>query len=415
MIYFIYGRKMWIFSTMWVLTPIGLMVLVYLIKQINKENQRIDEEWIEYYKSNGITPPENLKNMRGVEPLKYLEDMRGGQQDPDVPQDPVVPQDWVLVNATKPGFMCLIQTGVRYVKNKKYTQLVVKHFRHKAKYGVIFITKSALCQLIVLDELTYGSGFMTAVGLSSWVNPARNAVSISTAVYGGYLIYKAFRSKMVGGLSAKQFYANRRITLIGASVSLLVSLISMFWGRDPGIVYIASRYVAIDGKVVSEMKSRIPELPDVVSLNMRNTDQSLVVKIKNRIPEKICKIPGVTKIWKKCSPKVTVINPELGLDYDGVVNMADVVHLSMDDMETFNDVLDMGTPNFSEAASEHVSEVVSESPKIKVTGSKTAKLKGKVVRFLDKFSDPEIIPEDSQWDINEAKNSLVKEGIKNKK
>jgi len=50
-----------------------------------------------------------------------------------------------------------------------------------------------------------------------------------------------------------------------------------------------------------------------------------------------------------------------------------------------------------------------------VTGSKTAKLKGKVVRFLDKFSDPEIIPEDSQWDINEAKNSLVKEGIKNKK
>lgn len=384
MIYLIRGNRIYLIDTMWILGPIAVVVLVVLIKQVNEENRRVEQEWAEHYKAKGMTPPE---------------DIRGGQQ------EQVVPNELVLVDATKPGLICLAQKGLSYVKHTGYRKLVLKHFKHMGKDGVIFITKSALCQLIVLD----GSHFPTVLGISGWANTARDVVSLTSGSYGIYLIYKVITSKLSVGVDAKVFYRKRRVRVILAIGSMLLSLISKFWGRDPGIVQITGTYVAIDGKVVSKIKSRIPGLTDVVSINLKDSRHSLVVK--DEIPSRICKIPGVTKVWKDCSPKITLTNPELGLDYDGVVNLGDVVKLSLGDNQKFNDLLDLGTPEFSEVVSEHVSEVVSESPTIPMTGSK----KGKLVRFLDKFKDPDIIPENSQWELNDKTNAIVKGRIKNKK
>ena len=121
------GKTVYLIDTMWVIGPIGLIVLVVLIKRINKENKRLQQE---YDEANGITTPEHV---------------RGGQQE----QFEFGPNELILVNATKPGFICLAKQGVNYVRNKGLIRHVVKRFGHLAKDGVIVITKSALCQLIL--------------------------------------------------------------------------------------------------------------------------------------------------------------------------------------------------------------------------------------------------------------------------
>lgn len=385
MVYIVYNGKLWFFSTMWILTPIGCVILYKLIQRTEQKRKRVQEEWAEYYKAHGITPPN---------------DIRGGQQDPF--ESEFVPE---LVNVTNPGFICLVQDGVSYVKNNGYKQLAIRHFNDKAKDGVIFFTKSAFCQLIVLQGLEIGPGFMNTFGISSWVNPVRNSIGIGTAVYGLHLIWCSIRDQIPVGLDAGLFSKNRRISLIGGIVSLLVSLLSMFWNRNPGFVFISSTVIAIDGKVVSRVTSRIPELIDVVIVNSKNANKALTIKKED--PSGICKIPGVAKFWKKCPPKVTFTDPELGVEYHDMVNMNDVIKLSLDDNQKFNDLLDVGNPNLA--------ETVPEPPRIKGTMSKTARIKAKVVHFLDKFKDPEVIPDESRWETKDELNPVVKDRIRNKK
>lgn len=399
MFYLIRGNKIWVFSTMWVLGPICVIVLYKSIKRFEENNKRIEEEWVEYYKAHGITSPH---------------DIRGGQQEPfdselelvrqlqEVSESELVPQ---LINVTKPGFICLVRNGVSYLKDKTVKKLVIKHFSTKAKNGVIFITKSALCQLVVLHGLEVGPGFLNAVGLSSWVNPVRNTVSVTTAAYGVYLIWTGLKAKISLGTDPLVFSTNRRIRLIGGIVSLIISLLSLLWRRDPGFVHISSTYIAIDGRVVSRMKARIPEIEDVIILNSKSANKPLA--IKSEVPSGICKIPGVAKIYKKCPPKITFTDPELQVEYHNSVNMNDVAKFSIDDNQKFNDLLDIGNP--------YLPETISEPPKIKAALSKTAKLKAKMVNFLDKFKDPEIIPEDSLWETNDEISSVVKNRIRDKK
>ena len=380
MIYIVRGNRLYVFSTMWIIGPIAIIILYKSIK-------KIEEERAEYYKAEGIKQPH---------------DIRGGQQELEPFESELVPQ---LINVTKPGFICLVREGVSYVKSKTYKKLVIENFSQKAKNGVSFIAKSALCQSIALYGLDIGPGFLNVIGLSSWVNPVRNTVSVTTAAYGVHLIWCSIRKVPPKGIKAGVFSKNRRIRFIGGIVSLLISLVSMSWSREPGIIYITSTYIAIDGKVVSIVKPRIEELMDVVVVNSENANKALT--ITNEVPSEICKIPGVAKVWKKCPPKITFSDPELGVKYHEMGNMNDIVKFSIDDSQQFNDLLDVGNPNLS--------ETVPEPPRIKAAVSKTARLKAKVVHFLDKFKDPEIIPEDSLWETSDEISSVAKTRIRNKK
>lgn len=65
---------------------------------------------------------------------------------------------------------CIKGTGLRYVNNHRIQQLVYSVFKFKAKNGVVFITKNALCYLIDI----YG------LGLPAFLIPVPDFIGISS-------------------------------------------------------------------------------------------------------------------------------------------------------------------------------------------------------------------------------------------
>nr|YP_010133682.1 hypothetical protein KYU99_pgp071 [Nitzschia supralitorea]QWM93172.1 hypothetical protein [Nitzschia supralitorea] len=123
------------------------------------------------------------------------------------------------------------------------------------------------------------------------------------------------------------------------------------------------------------LKPRIADMPDVVSINCRDK-----INMHNPVQQKReYWLADQALLNSNCKLKLTDIPDVINaashdLKYNEVVNMQDVTGLNRVD---FSDILDLGQSD-----------------------SYVPKFKGKTVNFLDKFGDPEIISE-SEWYTSE--------------
>jgi hypothetical protein len=134
----------------------------------------------------------------------------------------------------------------------------------------------------------------------------------------------------------------------------------------------------VDPNIIAEMiKPRIPDITDVVSVNLKPRDK---VMEEPKKPE--CWLADQVLANPNCRIKPTQIPDAIiqsGLNYEDVVNMQDVTGLK--DVK-FSDVTEVG---------KKVASIPSPKPSPRP---------GKMVNFLDKFRDPSNIDESTSWDLD---------------
>ena len=129
------------------------------------------------------------------------------------------------------------------------------------------------------------------------------------------------------------------------------------------------------------------------------------------LDNEVSQIAGVAKFAQTKSEKIIMSNytPELGGSYSESLS-TDYVIQSENLTMKHDSIVNLGNPNPVELVSK---TITNDSPSKTQRRSKTKKIKAKMVNFLDKFRDPDIIPEDSRWEINDEISPIVKNRIRN--
>jgi hypothetical protein len=269
---------------------------------------------------------------------------------------------------------CGIQEGLRYVNNERLRKIIGTLFRLK-KNNVIFITAAAVCHLAKIYGITFPALPIPVVdfGLTSYYQLGRKIVVA-----------------ILIGVAAPLFYLQQPIPLVISSMLLVGAMKCGFANLD----YIPTSL--IEPNIPMELiKGRIPDIVDVVSVNLPN-EQSLSPKILMKQNEKVeCWLPDQRLGNTNCAIKSTDI-PEVitksGLNYEDVVNMRDVTGLTK---YTFSDIYQVHPENLD------TPDINVKSPNLRGTG--------KTVNFLDKYSDSENLDPSTSWDVDT--NSIKTEDI----
>jgi hypothetical protein len=236
---------------------------------------------------------------------------------------------------------CVVGQGIRYVNNERLRKIAYSPFKSKAKNGVIFITKTALCHLVEihgLDLPPLAIPIHDFIGISGWYQLIRKIVSVSALeIPLPMLILAQGPASIIFSLAAGAF-----------------GIIAMAYTKDPGFLIIPTDVILTP---VNLIVRRIPDQSDLVSVDLKSVSRSKIAEITS--------------------------NTDVSLNYNEVVNMQDVTKLPK---VQFSD-------NFE----------VPPSPKptslFRLRGTKNYRNPGKTSNFLEKFGDPEFISDPEQWDI----------------
>jgi hypothetical protein len=204
---------------------------------------------------------------------------------------------------------CVVGKGFRYIDHERIHKLVHSLFKSKEKDGVIFITQTALCYLVKRYGLLL---------------PAFLPIEDPVIITDWYqFIRKAAVTLIIGG-AIPMFIWSETAVFMALSLILGVS----------GIALSATNYdfpiiptTLISGAVES-INRRIPDVPEVVSVNFENKPTNRI-EMSNKRYE--CLLPEYRLIDPTCRMKTieTVEIPNnIGLDYNDVVNMHDVTGLN---------------------------------------------------------------------------------------
>lgn len=246
---------------------------------------------------------------------------------------------------------CGIEEGYRYVDNDRLRKLVASLYPHKERNGVIFITMTAICHLAKL----YGLNFP--------------ALPIPIQDF---------------GITSKVQFLRKAIvsTLIGAGVPMVLVMETAIWVSIGsvllGLALMLGSYnldsvptTMIDTQAVKQIERRIPDIVEVVSVNLKDTGSDTKIKM----PRYECLLPEQKLANPNCNfNSIKATYDQIDIDYNSVVTMRDVTGL---DRVRFSDEYSI---------SGNSGKKKSEFPKSKVKG----KMKGKMVRFSKKFKDTAI-------------------------
>ena len=275
---------------------------------------------------------------------------------------------------------CIIKPGVQYLDDPKLRKIVDVRFHDKAKNGVIFITRTALCHLVSeygLSQLKLPIPVHTPVVITNWILLLQKTITSAFIVSPAAIITLLGRTKF--GLTA-------------SVISFLVGLISLTLTKDRGLAVIATQ--AFHGPI-SNLKPRINNQVEVVSIDIPPNDYTLV---KNQLAQQYeCLLPDQKIGNSTCARHDIIIdivnNAESGdvtldkiSEYDQVVNMEDATGLNGD--IRFAD-------QFETVPIEKRGPIKSEHsrPNLRTKLRRTANL-------LDKYRDPENVPNAETWDTS---------------
>jgi hypothetical protein len=266
---------------------------------------------------------------------------------------------------------CVVGKDLRYLNNNRMRRIVYALFKSKAKNGVIYITRTALCHLVSM----YG------LDLPAFPIPIQDFIGVSSSFQ--------FMRKLIAvaalGIPLPMFVlAQGPGYAIFSIASAAFGIFAMAFTNDSGFFILETDYIS---DTVLSIRRR---MPDVVTVDLNPVSHTKISMTKSSQSYE-CSLPEQIIFDPRCSLTPTEIatvagstNLEIPLEYDQVVNLQDVTHLP--NLE-FNDRY----------------EVVA-GPKPKATsylrGTKNFKNggTGKIVSFLEKFADPNSITEAEQWD-----------------
>lgn len=349
MLYWKYSpNRIFFLNEYWILVPTAIIGNYLIIRKIcshKNKTQQLKEELkqlkikIERYKKE-----ERLRRIVylacGLSGLSYLSMCRGGADLIDV--------DYIN--------KCGIENGFRFLDNDRLRKIIHDLYHYKRQGKIIFITSTAICHL----ANQYGKTFL--------------AFPFAIGDFGVTNIYQTIRKTVVtlalGGIGPCYVIGTPR-TLVFAVLLAMVGLRLGLTDLDKiptSPVYETS---------VKNLKPRVSDLPDVVTVNFRNK----IIMTNPAQEKRECWLPEQALLNPGCKVKATEIPSAINLGshdltYSEVVNMQDVTGL---DRVEFSDKLDLG----------------------QVEPSSSKPSTGKVVNFLKKFGDRGTIDEVDTWETSE--------------
>ena len=258
---------------------------------------------------------------------------------------------------------CIVGKGLRYVNNERLRKIVYSLFKSKAKNGVIYITNTALCHLVKiygLDLPALPFPIPDFLGVSSWYQLVRKIISVG------------FLGIPLPMLILAQGPKSIIISLAAGSLGIF----GMAFINDPGFLIIPTDLIS---GPVDSIRRRIPDQPELVSVDLAPDAPSKVT-----MPA-YCSLPDQSRFNPKCrlsSSEIVKVTANADLRYDQVVNMQDVTQL--------------GKVPFSDQF--EVSPNPKPVPNFRLRGTKRFHKQGKVTNFLEKYGDPESIPDADRWE-----------------
>lgn len=267
---------------------------------------------------------------------------------------------------------CILPSGVQYVNNDRLRKLVFSLYPEKVKNGVIFITKTALCHLAT----EYGLGLPgLPIAVHDFINVSDLKI-LTRKFFASFLITIPISILGIGEATVTKY--------IFSGLSFLFGFTGVALTKDFGLMVIATE--AVKGPM-SLITRRIKDQSELVYVDLEPKPNSLVrVEVtepyhcslpEQRIGNPICarenKIIDIIKNYESDG----VILDKL-IDYDEVVNMEIVTGLPNHDFSDQFELVPLEKP----------APIKKPKPKIR---SRTANL-------LEKFGDPEHIPDTETWD-----------------
>lgn len=275
----------------------------------------------------------------------------------------------VLIDSDYIRDRCQIETGIGFLDNPRFRQIVKNLYKYKKQGQIIYITATALCYLI------------TDHGRNYWNLP------VTIGDFGLTSLYHTLRKG--GAVTLLTLFVPTLMVATGP-ISLLLAFTMAALGLRLGINNL--EFVAITPIGPNEIiKPRMPQTVEVVVLN--NANKVLLGEPLHRPmhkPGKECWLAEQYALNPKCKrPEGLNVRDSVVIDltYEKVVNMKDASRFHRDQ---FTDQFDM--------------EVV--RPRLSL---KPRRRKMKMVNFLEKFGDPQEINEDQEWLID-SNRPIGKEG-----
>lgn len=305
----------------------------------------------------------------------------------------------VIVNPINNNEQCYLgnnEQGIWYLEDNELSKTIFYEFRQKAINGVIYITKTALCQYLVTHR--YSNNL-----ISNWF------VSIGSRI-----------SFLVGIMDVQTFI----IDLAGVALLILpmttYGVTSVFIVVRPLFFKVMSSISMLGGSVIfynhaladKRLTTDMTELSDSDKDKAKSVGISAITRRRKNSAEVICLDPvpvdrptiqmqtpaecSIAYNLKSCQ----AVKESTGITfrYNDVVNMRDVLP-AKDGF--FIDIYEIGYVNppelktglnlddFKPTLSDEAN--VSPAPVVQ-------RVKSKMVNFLQKFSDPENIPDSETWD-----------------
>jgi hypothetical protein len=272
---------------------------------------------------------------------------------------------------------CGLKEGLSYVDNERIRKAVAALFPRKIRRKLIFITATALCQ-IVQEHGTLLPG----------------DVPIMLGNFGTTSLYESLRKLGVAllfGTALPRIGIFQNGLAFGSAFVLVIFALRL---NSMNLNYLPLTPIPIETPV-EKIEPRIPEIVDVVSVNLRNNKVELKPVEK---PE--CLLADQALLNPKCRLKSTQIPQAISessltdkdivpfnLESTDVVNMQDLTKLPR---ETFSDKAELVQQLETSSNSGHK---INTSPKSNLR-------KGKTVNFIDKYKDPETHDESTSWDVD---------------
>jgi hypothetical protein len=357
------SNRLWIINEYWLFVPPMLVIEYLIIKKLYQLKKAKDEkEKAEDHKDS----PSDFRNKCTQLKIFHVAmnnivdglRIRGGQE---------------LIEIAFTYKNCPVGKGFRYVESEHIRKLVSMFFRFKERGGVIFITQRALCHFVKKYGLLVLPSFVPSV------IPLEN-LQIIVDVYQS--IRKSLSVGLAGGSLALFVYTWWGFRLTSSPLSYLIQylLTAVLAGCGVNLALTDLDYfpfiktTLITGGVES-IKRRIPDVLEVVSVDVDFENQPKI-RYECWVPEMRLQNPTC----RFSNEKIIKISNSIGLDYQNVVNMHDVTGL--------NTVEFLEKYSFNDRA-----QVPSSTEKLK------PRVRGITVNLLEKFRDPQNIPESETWDI----------------
>lgn len=343
-------KRLFIINEYWFLIPTMLVIDYLIIIKIKKyRDKKIIKTKKKYQNQSKQLKIYHLAMNNLVDVLR----IRGGQQ---------------LIDVIYPD--CQVGEGFRYINNERIRKLVYSLYKFKQRNGVIYITQTALYYLIK----RYG------LMLPAFPIPIEDFIGLTS---GYQFIRKTVVTMLLGTSVPLVILAANAISLIPGLLIGIAGISLSFYNRDFNLVSTS----LIIGSFES-IKQRIPDIPEVVSVNIAIKSTNKVAMSHNQYE---CLLPEQKFINPKCivtTARIGEISDNIKLNYDDVVNMQVVTGL---DTIEFTDRYQV--------------------PSLTKTVQTKPRLRGTSVNFLDKFSDPQNLLESQTWEIDT--NSFKEIGKKN--